>query len=70
MGYWIEAVGRNDRLIYLIAFDDLADREAKWAKFINDSEWLRVKSETETDGQIVRFVENRFLTPTDFSAMQ
>ena len=70
VGYWIEAVGRNDRLIYLIAFDDLADREAKWAKFINDSEWLRVKSETETDGQIVRFVENRFLTPTDFSAMQ
>ena len=29
VGYWIEAVGRNDRLIYLIAFDDMADREEK-----------------------------------------
>ena len=70
VGYWIEAVGRNDRLIYLIAFHDMADREEKWEKFINDPEWLRVKSETEADGQIVRYVENRFLTPTDFSALQ
>ena len=70
VGYWIEAVGRNDRLIYLIAFVDMADREEKWATFINDPEWLTIKSETEADGQIVRFVENRFLTPTDFSTIQ
>ena len=67
VGYWIETVGRNDRLIYLISFEDLADREAKWTKFIHDTEWLKVKSETEANGQIVRFVENRFLSPTDFS---
>ncbi len=70
VGYWIEAVGRSDRLVYLIAFDGMADREAKWTKFLNDPEWLRVKSETEAEGQIVRFVENRLLTPTDFSAIR
>jgi hypothetical protein len=70
IGYWTELVGRNDLLVYIIAFEDMADREAKWEKFITDPEWIEVKTRTEADGQIVRYLENRFLAPTDFSALQ
>jgi hypothetical protein len=70
IGYWTELVGRNDLLIYIIAFEDMADREAKWEKFITDPEWIEVKTRTEANGQIVRYLENRFLAPIDFSALQ
>ncbi len=70
IGYWTELVGRNDLLVYIIAFEDMADREAKWEKFITDPEWIEVKTRTEANGQIVRYLENRFLAPTDFSALQ
>jgi hypothetical protein len=70
VGYWTELVGRNDLLVYIIAFEDMADREAKWEAFITDPEWIEVKTRTETDGQIVRYLKNRFLAPTDFSALQ
>ncbi len=49
VGYWIEAVGRNDRHTSLIACDDMVDRAEKWEKFVNDPEWLKAKAETEAD---------------------
>ncbi len=70
VGYWTELVGRNDLLVYIIAFEDMADREAKWEKFITDPEWVEVKTRTEANGQIVRYLENRFLAPTDYSPLQ
>jgi hypothetical protein len=70
IGYWTELVGRNDLLVYIIAFEDMADRETKWEKFITDPEWIEAKTRTEADGQLVRYLENRFLAPTDFSPLQ
>ena len=70
VGFWTELVGQNDTLVYITAFDSMADREDKWNAFMSDPEWLAVRAETEKDGQIVARVENRLLQPTAFSPLK
>lgn len=70
-GFWTVAIGdSNQDLYYLLAWESLAEREAKWNAFAADPEWLAKRAETERDGAIVASVENMILTPTAFSAVR
>lgn len=70
-GFWTVAIGEsNQDLFYLLAWESLAEREAKWSKFISDPEWLAKRAETERDGPIVASVANSMLEPTAFSAVR
>lgn len=70
VGYWEEVVGQSNRLVYMLAFENLADREKKWTAFQQDAEWAKVRAESEKDGPINRLVTNRFLSPTDYSPLK
>ena len=70
IGYWTEEVGTSNNLVYILGYDDLADRERKWAAFITDPEWLKVRVETEANGPLVAKAHNRILRPTPYSPMQ
>ena len=71
IGYWTAMVGDySDRLIYIVAFDSLEQRERAWVGFRADPEWHRVVAESEANGPIVARVHNSFLTPTDYSPLQ
>ncbi len=66
VGFWQEVVGRNDRLVYITRFQDMADREAKWQRFLADPEWQQVRSATESDGPIIARVINSLMTSTPY----
>jgi hypothetical protein len=69
-GFWTTLVGPNSStLTYLLAWENLAEREAKWNAFIVDPEWLAVRAATEKDGPIVASIANSFLEPTPFSSV-
>jgi len=51
----------------MLKFENMADREKKWATFLNDSEWKTVKAESEKDGPLVAKIRNQFLAPTPYS---
>jgi hypothetical protein len=71
VGFWTVVVGENSTdLIYMLAWDSLAQREERWGAFAADPEWLRGKAATEENGQLVASVSNSLLRPTDFSAIQ
>ena len=70
VGFWTEDVGINNNLVYILAFQDWADREKKWTGFMKDPGWLAVRAETEKNGPLVSRVENRILRPTPYSPMQ
>ena len=71
IAYWTPSVGDyNNRLIYIVAFEDAQQRDRAWASFQADPEWQRVRSESETNGPLVARVTNSLLTPTDYSPMQ
>ncbi len=71
VGYWTYMIGpSNNRLVYLLAWTDLAHRQRAWTAFQSDPEWLAVREETEKDGAIVERVDKAILLPTDYSPMQ
>ena len=71
VGYWTNVVGgRNDEMLYILAFEDMAHRDRAWSAFQSDPEWIRERAASEQDGPIVAYVENRFMAPTDFSPLR
>jgi hypothetical protein len=70
-GFFTTLVGENsNRLTYLLAWESLAERETKWAAFVSDPAWLKVRDNSESDGPILANISSQFLTPTAFSAVQ
>ena len=70
VGFWTHAHGGwSDQLVYLMRFEDMADRDRKWAAFRADEEWRRVRAESERDGAIVTRIRSDILAPTDYSPL-
>ena len=70
-GFWTTLVGEsNHELTYLLAWESMAEREAKWNAFLADPEWIAARDESEKDGPINANVSNQFLAPTAFSAVK
>ena len=70
VGYWTNAVGgRSDELVYMLAFESMGHRETAWAAFGSDPDWQKARAASEVDGPLVHHVENRFMSPTDFSPL-
>ena len=71
IGYWTASIGDyNNRLIYIVAFESLEQRERAWAIFRADPEWQKVAAESEANGPILARLTNTLLTPTDYSPLQ
>jgi hypothetical protein len=70
-GFWTTVIGEsNQALYYMVAWESLAEREAKWNAFMADPEWQSARAATEANGPIVAKVTNLILGPTPYSAVQ
>ena len=70
-GFFTTLIGEsNQELTYFLAWDSLADREAKWPKFMADPDWMKARADSEADGQIVGNIVSQLLTPTAFSSVK
>lgn len=70
-GFWTVLVGdHNQALYYLLAWENLADRDKKWAAFQADPEWIAKRAESEKDGPIVERIVNNLMVPTAFSSVK
>ena len=67
VGYWTESIGDNTKFHYMLAWEDDADRRAKWAAFRENPERIRAFAESEKDGPIVARIENSIWEATSFS---
>jgi hypothetical protein len=71
VGFWTYTYGGwSDQLVYLLAFEDIADRERKWASFQADPEWQRVREESQRDGPLTARIRSDILRPEDYSPLQ
>lgn len=71
VGFWTnELGGSSDRLIYMLRYESLADREQRWGAFAADRERLAAFAETEKNGPLVRRLTAQILRPTDYSPMK
>ena len=71
VGYWVNRMGGNDhQLVYMLAWESLDERVAKFDTFARDPDRARVFAESEKDGPIVEQVTTTILRPTAFSPMK
>ena len=72
VGYWTPTDGdeAENTLVYLLAYKDRATRDKAWDAFKNDPDWQAAFKESHKDGPIVKKVESKFLSPTDYSPIQ
>jgi len=71
VAFWTVQIGDgNNELIYLLAWNSLAEREKKWNGFMSDPEWISARADSEKDGPILAKINNKILVPTSFSAMK
>jgi len=69
--FFTTAIGeKSNRLTYFLAWESLAEREAKWTAFVTDPVWQKARDESERDGQIVANISSQLLTPTAFSSVK
>jgi hypothetical protein len=62
---------RQPALTYLVAFDDMAAREAAWAKFINSGAFKKIRVLPGwTDPEAVSNIYGSFLRPTAYSQIK
>jgi hypothetical protein len=65
VGFW-QPIGKPDTLIYILAYKDSAARDAAWAAFGADPEWVK----TRTEMQVNVGIEAVFMTATDYSPIK
>ena len=65
IGYW-QPVTKRDTLIYILAYKDGAARDAAWAAFQADPEWVKTRTEMQVSVQ----VDNVFMSATDYSPLK
>lgn len=65
IGYW-QPVAKPNTLIYVLAYKDAAARDASWAAFNADPEWVKTRTEMAVNVQ----VDNVFMSATDYSPMK
>ena len=70
-GFWTTEIGASNLdLTYLLAWESMGEREAKWGAFAADPEWIAKRAESEKDGPIIANITSSFLRPTAFSALK
>lgn len=63
-----EAKGeKGPEFVYLLRWPDEATLDARWAAFMADAEWSRIKDETGKDGPLVGGIDSRVMRLVDYS---
>lgn len=70
-GFWTTLVGpSNNDLIYLLAWESMAEHERVWGAFMADPEWIASRASSEKDGMLIANIASAFLAPTAFSLVK
>ncbi|MBF8299052.1 MAG: hypothetical protein HW397_101 [Dehalococcoidia bacterium] len=70
IGFWTEEIGTSNTLVYMLAFEDMGQREKAWAAFRADPVRAQAFAESEKEGPLVARVTNKILRPTNYSPMK
>ena len=67
IAYWVPVENKDNVLIYLLAYQDRAARDASWKRFGSDPDWKKVAAASEEGGKLVGKIDQWFLSATAFS---
>jgi hypothetical protein len=67
VGFWCTEIGTLNEVVHLWAYEDLNDRQQKWAKWFQDP---RRAEYMKTLAQVIMSQNNKILKPTTFSGLK
>jgi NIPSNAP len=72
VGFWTELKPKEgeEKLIYILAYPSKDAADKSWKDFGGDSDWKKVKEESEKDGKLVNKLESVYMNPTDYSPLK
>ena len=72
IGYWQPRDAPDSQKLFVYILEHPSREEAKknWDAFHDDPEWQKVKSDSERNGPLVDHIDNYFMDPTSYSAVQ
>jgi hypothetical protein len=72
VGYWTPVDGPDaaNTLVYILAYPNKEAREKSWKAFMADPAWQAAYKASHANGTLVKKVESKFLSPTDYSPIK
>lgn len=72
IGYWVPTDGdeAQNTIVYVLKHESREAANASWRAFATDPEWQAVNEASNADGNILQGLERKYMTATDFSAIQ
>ena len=64
---WEAQTETRTEFVYLLAWPDEAAMRSRWADFMANEEWTRIKRETGAAGPLVGAIEDRVLRGVEYS---
>jgi hypothetical protein len=71
VGYWVPEDAPDSQKLFVYILEHRSREEAKknWDAFRADPEWQKVKAESEKNGPLTDKIDNYFMDPTSYSAL-
>lgn len=66
IGFWVTEIGQSNEVIYILAYDSLAERERAWQRINQDEEMLKYRQAPPR----VEKIKVRILRPSTFSPLK
>ncbi len=72
VGYWVpeDAPSSQNLFVYVLEHPSREEAKKNWDAFHDDPEWKTVKAESEARGPLVDHIDDYFMDPTSYSAVQ
>jgi hypothetical protein len=72
IGYWQpeDAPSSQNLFVYILEHPGREEARKNWDAFHEDSEWNKVKAESEKNGPLADHIDSYFMDPTSFSKLQ
>lgn len=70
LGFWVTYVGPSvNTLTYMLAWEDLGERQRRWDVFQADPEWQAARIASEHEGPLIKQAQSVIMKPTDYSPL-
>ena len=71
IGYWVpeDPPYSQNLFIYILEHPSREEAKKNWDAFHDDPEWKKVKADSESQGPLVDHIDNYFMDPTNYSAL-
>lgn len=72
IGYWQpeDTPSSRNLFVYILEHPSREEAQKNWAAFQADSDWKKVKADSEVNGALVDHIDRYFMDPTSFSELK